>query len=276
MRNTYIWDSQRNTFHFPDTWEEVSPWRFPSWSWLSRPPVSPGSASCSSPGCRTSGPPGRRSCTRSTPSRGAASTGRQGTVGSLNIQCSGQVRSGQVTACYQLTVNPSFLVELEASSDPVFAVFSRESDAQGEGRVGDVVVEVVLLPHRHSLHVVQVDLHLQAGHPLLLVHHVLPHLEEQNDQNLITRIIMIVYHVEIRVVVSRLVVFGVVGQLHLGQINAVVVWLQNLLELQWWPILTVWFHQFLWKYLDWTWQSNFYENIQCDFLLATPWVKNKK
>ena len=131
-----------------------------------------------------------------------------------------------------LTINPPLLVELHAAADPVLAVLGGQRDAEGEGRVGDVVVEVVLLPHRHSLHVVQVDLHLQAGHPLLLVHHVLPHLEEQNDQNLITRIIMIVYHVEIRVVVSRLVVFGVVGQLHLGQINAVVVWLQNLLELQ--------------------------------------------
>ena len=46
------------------------------------------------------------------------------------------------------------------------------------------------------------------------------------------RLRVIIYHVEIGVVVSWLVVFGVVGQLHLGEVNTVVVRLQDLLELK--------------------------------------------
>ena len=61
-------------------------WWCPSWSLPSRPRASRGSASCSSPGCRPScRPAGRRSCTRSKPSPGAASTARRGTVGSLRV-----------------------------------------------------------------------------------------------------------------------------------------------------------------------------------------------
>ena len=44
--------------------------------------------------------------------------------------------------------------------------------------------------------------------------------------------VQVIYHVETGVVVPRLVVFGVVGELHLGEVDTVVVWLQNLLELE--------------------------------------------
>ena len=74
-----------------------------------------------------------------------------------------------------LTIDP-LLVDLHAAPDPELAVLVGEGDAQGEGGVGDVVVEVVLLPDSHPLHVVHVDLDHHATHALLLVNHVLPHL----------------------------------------------------------------------------------------------------
>ena len=74
-----------------------------------------------------------------------------------------------------LTIYP-LLVDLHAPADSELAVLVGESDAQGEGGVGDVVVEVVLLPHSHPLHVIHVDLDHHATHALLLVNHVFPHL----------------------------------------------------------------------------------------------------
>jgi len=74
------------------------------------------------------------------------------------------------------------------------------------------VVEVVLLPDRHSLHVVHVHFHRQSVVALLLVDHLLSHPEE------------------LSVIVTRLVELGVVHKLHLREINTVVVGLQDLLE----------------------------------------------
>ena len=37
-----------------------------------------------------------------------------------------------------------WIIDLEASSDAVLAILGREHDAQGEGSVGDVVVEIIL------------------------------------------------------------------------------------------------------------------------------------
>ena len=135
-----------------------------------------------------------------------------------------------------LTINPPLLVELHAAADPVLAVLGGQRDAEGEGRVGDVVVEVVLLPHRHTLHVIHVHLHRQGAHPLLLVNHVFPHLEMQvykiPDPSCAAR----TYHEESRVVVSWLVMpvlLGVVDQLHLGEVHAVIVGFQDFLELKW-------------------------------------------
>ena len=74
-----------------------------------------------------------------------------------------------------LTIYP-LLVNLHAAADSVLAIHVGEGNAQGEGGVGDVVVEVVLVPHSHPLHVIHVDLDPHATHALLLVNHVLPHL----------------------------------------------------------------------------------------------------
>ena len=66
--------------------------------------------------------------------------------------------------------------DLCSSGHSELSVLAREGDAEGEGCVGDVVVEVVLLPDRHSLHVVHVHFHRQSVVALLLVDHLLSHL----------------------------------------------------------------------------------------------------
>ena len=76
----------------------------------------------------------------------------------------------------RLTIYP-LLVDLHATPDSELAVLVGEGDAEGKGSVGDVVVEVVLLPHSHPLHVVHVNLDLHAANTFSLVNHVLPHLE---------------------------------------------------------------------------------------------------
>ena len=75
----------------------------------------------------------------------------------------------------RLTIYP-LLVDLHAAPDSELAVLVGEGDAEGEGSVGDVVVEVVLLPDSDPLHVVHVNFDHHAAHSLLLVNHVLPHL----------------------------------------------------------------------------------------------------
>lgn len=67
--------------------------------------------------------------------------------------------------------------ELVATSHPVLSVFAGEGDAKAEGCVGDVVVEVVLLPDAGPLHVVHVNFHDEPAHAFPLVDHLLPHLE---------------------------------------------------------------------------------------------------
>ena len=66
--------------------------------------------------------------------------------------------------------------DLGAPRHTELSVLTGEGDAKGERGVGDVVIEVVLLPDCNSLHVVHVHFYCQSVHALLLVHHLLPHL----------------------------------------------------------------------------------------------------
>ena len=92
------------------------------------------------------------------------------------------------------------------------------------------MIEVVLLPNGDSLHVVHVHFHRQPVHPLLLVHHLLPHLLKNHQCQ--ERLTEWAHPEELSVVVTRFVIFGIVHQLNLGKIHTVVVRLQNLLELK--------------------------------------------
>ena len=92
------------------------------------------------------------------------------------------------------------------------------------------MIEVVLLPNGNSLHVVHVHFHCQSVHPLLLVDHLLPHLFNNHQREV--RRYRWTHPEELGVIVPRFVIFGIVHQLNLRQIHAVVVGLQNLLELK--------------------------------------------